>query len=135
MERIGASNPIDKTAAMVVSKGYQYEPDINASKVNPYDSELPLPTRVVSKAMTQSPYFTDLKGHKLGRLTVLGLSQDHKGLWIVRCQCGIYSARNKKSLLNSKNINDRCNRCNHLALLKRKDQFGVTRKPLKIADF
>lgn len=116
MEDIIARVPINKTAAIVVSKGFRYAPD---KKVLTHDSESPHKTTRVTIAMLGNPAFTDLRGAVFGRFVVVGLAAEFKGRWVVRCVCGRYSTRRKKAILNPQNADDRCEHCRHLAYLQR----------------
>ena len=132
MNKIGASDPVNKTAALVVSRGYQYEPD---KKVKTHDSDHPLPIRRVTRLERRYHAFLDLTGRNFGRFTVIGLSQDHAGSWVVRCQCGRYTTRKKKAILNPENTQDRCEYCRHLAFLRRRETYRRTGKDRDIREF
>lgn len=63
------------------------------------------PTRVIPNGTI------DLTGMTKDRLTVVGLSQNKLGKWVVRCTCGTYEFRKAKSLHNMNIVNDCCNNC------------------------
>lgn len=87
--------PYDKTASMVAGKGvhFEWEPS-NAGKVH---SSEPLTTRLPNQNELMHASFRDLKGIKIGRLTVMGIAADvisSSGQnWVVRCVCGAYETR------------------------------------------
>ncbi|KJS40374.1 MAG: hypothetical protein VR70_05915 [Rhodospirillaceae bacterium BRH_c57] len=109
--------PTNKTAAMVMAKGFEYQPD---KKINtPHHWDAPQQVRPVPKN-TQ-----DLTGLRVGRLRVIGLLID-KPLWLVRCDCGKYEARRSKSLKNERNSGDRCEICRHHNYLMMADEFRRT---------
>lgn len=118
MSEIDPSNPVDKIAAMVVSK-------VNHSVVrfNPGHqvySMTPLPIR-------QFPGFKqhDLTGRKSGRYTVIGcaifvpknhLTSTNNIRWVVKCSCGRYGHLTTKGVKNN-SPNTMCSECsktNHL---------------------
>ena len=131
MKDIHARAPINKLAAIVVCKGVHFIPH---KKVNTNDSELPLVTTPITSAMRHNSSFEDLTGRRIGRFTVLGLSKDFGGTWVVRCDCGTYSTRKKKAILNTANEQDRCEHCRHLAYLQREEFFRRTAKHLDIKE-
>ena len=116
MEKIGTSTPVNKCAALVTGKGYQYIPD---KKIQTSDSDTPIPTRDATDTEKKNPVFQDLTGC----------------LWVVRCQCGTYSKRRKKAILNPENVQDRCEQCRHLAFLRRTDVYLRTGKNPDIRNF
>jgi len=90
--RNGNESPINKTAAIVVSKGFSYETKTIHSLV--LFSENPLKTVPPPK----HDNFIDLTGAMFGRFTVIGWSYDKKKKWVVRCSCGNYEVRTKKCI-------------------------------------
>ncbi len=110
--------PVNKTAAIVVSKGVEY---VAPKKVLTGDSDVPMPTRRPPKDAL------DLSGVRRCRLVVIGLSSDVAGKWVCRCDCGTYVYRSAKAIKNERN-NDRCEQCRHLAHLRRTDEFRRTGK-------
>lgn len=114
MDKIIASVPIDKTAALVTGKGYQYTPD---KKVLTADQSFPIPTRSVAKNMP------DLTGLRCGRLVVIGLARDTAKRWVVRCDCSTFTLRTAKAIRNPANGGDKCEHCRHLDHLKERAEF------------
>lgn len=126
--------PMNKTAALVVSKGFEYTPDLKKS--DQVESKLPLETKPITDSEKGSSEFEDLTGFKIGRFTVMGRNAVGRGRgWVVRCNCGNYAIRTKKSIQNEKNYGDRCQECRHLAQLKRKDHYRRTGKESCSNDF
>lgn len=95
---IAPLSPFDKTASMVAGKGehFHWEP-FQEGKIHSAD---PLPVRPPTVQEAGQPCFVDLKGVKIGRFTVQGLSADivsSRGAnWVVRCVCGAYETRKAK---------------------------------------
>ena len=110
VDKILTRVPINKTAAIIVSKGENYIPN---KKIANIDSDLPIPIKKVPKEAE------NIIGHKQGRLTVIGFSKDFNGRWVVKCLCGRYTVRSKKALMNPANINDCCEHCRHFNFLKK----------------
>jgi hypothetical protein len=120
MKDIASRKPINKTAAVVVSRGFNYKPD---KIVQTNDSDMPIATRTITKKELSNECFVNLTGVRFGRFSVVGVARDLKGCWVVRCDCGTYSTRKSRAIKNEKNIQDRCEHCRHLAHLKRNDQY------------
>ena len=113
MEEIAKRSPIDKTAALVVSRGVSYE---SGKVILTKESISPFP-------MKKTPSDTVcLIGVRRCRLVVLGMAAEHTGQWVCRCDCGVYVLRKSKALRNEAN-KDRCEECRHLAHLKRQEEF------------
>jgi hypothetical protein len=90
--------PSDKVAGRVSSKGEHFEWAPNQpTKVHSAD---PLPIRMPTPHELGQPTFIDLKGQRIGRLAVLGISAafvSTAGMnWVVRCVCGSYETRKAK---------------------------------------
>ncbi|MCK5612533.1 hypothetical protein KAR91_62255 [Candidatus Pacearchaeota archaeon] len=122
MDKFITKKPINKTAALVVGKGYEYTPD---KKIQTADQDTPIPTKPILKNQL------DLTGYKVGRLTVIGLSdKKHKkyALWVARCDCGVYTERRAKTIRNEANSDDCCELCRHLNKLKRDERRRRTGK-------
>jgi hypothetical protein len=111
MKDVYTLSPINKTAAIVTSKGFSYTSSKKPG--NPWDSKNPIPIDSTKKS--------DLLGLRAGRLLVLGYAENGNGRLVVRCDCGVYTMRKEKALKNPKNKKDRCEECRHLAYLKRDD--------------
>jgi hypothetical protein len=107
--------PVDRTAAIVVSKGERHEPFGKAAVVHIFHSEV-CPAIVPDKSLRLTS--ANLTGIKFGRFTVIGMSRDIKGQentggrWVVRCSCGDYEVRTAKSIKNPNNKDDMCRICN-----------------------
>lgn len=127
----GNTTPINKTAALVIGKGFHYEPN---KKVQTIESKNPLPTRDAYYQEIYSPTFTNCTGIKIGRLTVIGIYSRSKG-WVCRCDCGMYCVRRQKAILNKNNTQDRCEECRHLAFLKKDEKYRRTGKDVDINDY
>lgn len=120
--------PVDKKAAMVVSKGFQYKPKKN---VRDLDSDYPIPVRALPD---NNPNFQDLTGFRFGRLRVIGLAKDYKQKWVCRCDCGKYTLRKSKAVKNPENYGDRCDLCQHHAFLIKTRRWKETGKDLDQRD-
>ena len=133
MENIAVRVPVNKTAAMVVGKGFCFE---SKKKIQTQESDFPFPLVMDFEG-------EDITSKKTGRLTVIGLLDDglsiNNGLmnrkWVTKCVCGKYVIRRGRALLNPKNTQDRCERCRELAFLKREDVKRRTGKNVDINDF
>lgn len=122
--------PSDKVAGRVSAKGEHFEwaPKL-AGKVH---SAEPLAIRAPTPQQIANPEFVDLKGVKIGRLTVLGMAAEifsSAGTnWVVRCVCGAYETRKAryiKACKGGKNPGDgepMCDWCNKT----RKLQLGFS---------
>lgn len=132
MKDLHARKPINKTAAIVISRGVHYEPN---KIVQTNDSDLPIATRPITKEEFKQQCFVNLTGFRVGRLSVIGVARDFKGKWVVRCDCGIYSTRRAKSIKNPENVQDRCEHCRNLAFLKRNEHWRKTGKVSDIREF
>lgn len=124
--------PIDRVAARVIGKGYQYTPQC---KGQPVDSDLPIQVMAITNVIHNRQGFTDLTGQRIGRLTVLGMSSQTPNRWVCRCDCGRYTQRTAKAIKNPENSQDRCSHCKHLAFLKREDERRSTGKHVDIRKF
>lgn len=124
--------PIDRVAARVVGKGVHWTPN---KKVQTADSETPLP---IADLRTLDPQVKKISqkviGTRCGRLTILGLSAEKRGRWVVRCQCGMFTLRTFKALNNPKNNTDCCEQCRHLLHLKRSEIHRRTGKDVNWED-
>jgi hypothetical protein len=124
MNNLHAKAPVDKMTAIVTyAKGVNFEPN---KKVLNRDNEFPIKIRKIGKKPSKNKDFKNLTGIKFGLFTVIGIAEEYKGAWVVRCNCGRYSTRTKKAILNEKNNQDRCEHCRHLVFLKRNDFHRAT---------
>ena len=127
----GHEKPVNKTAAIVTSKGFEY---VSSKLIRIKESKNPIKLKKIPDSYFLSDSFNDLTGRRRGRLTVLGLSAVGKG-WVVRCDCGVYTIRKAKAILNENNEQDRCEECRHLAHLKRNEYRLRTGKCKDINEF
>lgn len=125
------STPINKTAALVVGKGVNYN---CPKKVQTVESKTILAFRTVSTNDATKNGFINCTGLSIGRLKVLGIYKNGSG-WVCRCICGTYCVRRQKAILNKNNTQDRCEECRHLAYLKRAEYIRRTGKDKDINDF
>lgn len=107
--------PVNRTAALVVSRGEHFEPEVDTSKM--VYSDTPLPIKRPTNAAKSNPAYKDLTGLRNGRLTVMGLYAGGKGRWVVRCACGKYEVRTAKAVKNIAN-NDMCSFCHAVERIK-----------------
>lgn len=114
LDKVITSDPVDRTAAIVTSKGVQYDN----------------PKRIVQRHWETAPAILqvergehDLRGLTFGRFTVVGKFQRKSGgkpaLWLVRCACSHYETRRAKAINNPSNKGDCCDRCRQLLYAKR----------------
>jgi hypothetical protein len=129
LDRIPASVPVNRQAAVVIGKGVHWEPA--KTLIQPWDAwqETPLPIFPLTSSGA-----VNLAGLRVGRLTVLGFGGSggkgisHRGRWVVRCTCGMYG-HHKAKFLRSENakISAMCPKCHYLVKLK------AGRVPLKVS--
>jgi hypothetical protein len=125
-DKLLTSRPVNRAAARVLGGGVHYEPD---KMVVQRHWTAPPPIKPISAKNRMSPNFVDLYGVSFGRFKVIGYlgklsaSKKAKALWLVRCACGDYESRSANSIQNSENHGDRCEKCRHLAFLKRREVF------------
>lgn len=114
-DRIGASYPVNKQAALSSSKGFDYTP----SKIVT-NAEWDFPPNLKPTLSNQF----DLAGIRKGRLVVIGVleikktSKHNRATWVCRCDCSRYVARTAKAINNPENKEDRCSLCKHTAFLQ-----------------
>lgn len=97
--------PVDKTAALVASKGTRVE--FQGKFTRPLLEKCP---RVWSN-VKQRCVTDDLTGRRFGRMTVIGLSKERPKLWACRCSCGLFEFRKAKAIKNPTNTWDCCEKC------------------------
>lgn len=113
-EKLAASAPVNKQAALSSSKGFQYTPS-KVVLVQEWDA----PPKLKEPLKSQ----LDLRGRRKGRLVVIGLLADFaankatRATWVCRCDCGRYTSRKAKSINNPRNEGDRCELCRHARFL------------------
>ena len=125
---LGCLNPIDKKAK-IVSEGVGESYDFREEKiVQTADSEMEIEFvtkpdlhHVKGREELRS-IINKLVGVKFGSFTVLGLARyiakKSKAKWVVRCNCGMYTLRTAKAIMNEKNNADCCERCRHIAYIR-----------------
>ena len=117
-----ASAPLNATAAGVVS---EHVPEYHYTPAFPHHWETPPETK---------PFPADSQialGHEIGRLKVvgyLGRNESKGARYLVRCKCGRYEPRYKKSLTNPANAGDKCHACQLLDILRNRHKFLTTKK-------
>ena len=126
--------PVNKTAALVTSKGTHYEMKVK-SQVPEYIGP---PAMLPRNKLPIAPSLTDLTGRKKGRFTVVGMAAEGKGKWVVRCVCGTYTIRSSQSVKSvDKNPLahfDACRECMNLAYLKREEIYRRTGKDANLSE-
>ena len=122
-----ARRPVDKKAALVISRGAHF---VSAKQYGCLVSDTPPPSVPRPLAVP------DLAGKRFGRMTVVAYcgrvkKQSSGGhfktffYWSVRCDCGKYSMRRHRSILRPTNDRDACEECRHLDFLKRRSAEGA----------
>lgn len=123
-DKLLASRPVNQAAARVMGRGVHYEPD---KVIAQRHWTAPPATTAPTAAMLVNPCFVNLSGVTFGRFKVIGLlpksNPKGKALWLVRCACGDYESRGSKAICNPENRGDRCDKCRHLAQLKRREVY------------
>jgi hypothetical protein len=123
--------PINKTAAIVISKGFEYKSKIknlNNESKNPLEIKLPTTKNKNNKN------FIDFTGFRFARFTVIGMSTAPYR-WVVRCDCGVYCIRKRRAINNPENVQDRCLECKHLAHIKKRYSYIATGRNQDIRNF
>lgn len=113
--RNGNDKPINRTAALVMSKGVHHEVQIGCGNA---EWEIP-------------PIFhpSPLKGLRNGRITVIGQLEENKpSKLLCKCVCGRYVMRTAKGMKRFKENPDVCSKCYGLALMKRNEHHRRTGK-------
>ena len=114
MDKIFTSVPVNETAARVVAKGVNWEPQ---KKIQVVEQDTPLPIK------NPPPNIENVTGVRFGRFVVIGYSKNAGGKWVCRCDCGRYALRRTRAVKNADNSQDRCELCRHLAYVKRADAW------------
>ena len=128
----GHEKPVDRVAARVVfARGESYEFKESEGAVNLY---LPIPVRPFTSAELGTASFTDLRGRKFGRLTVIGIAAEVSGRWVCKCLCGIYVLRAGKAI-KAAAPDACCSQCYLRASAKRNEHFRKTGKYLDHLEF
>ena len=121
-DKLLASRPVNQAAARTMGRGVHYEPDKIIIQCH-----WTAPPATISVSQVTDLRFIDLSGVKFGRLTVIGYlgkpNPKKSARWLVRCACGDYESRASKAIRNPENRGDRCDKCRHLAFLKRREIY------------
>lgn len=128
--REGHAKPVNRTAALVVSRGESFDFVVSCGAVN---SNAPMPIRDPSAGELKTKFFKDLSKTVFGRLTVLGISELVNKRWVCRCVCGIYVLRSS-SAIKAGASDACCDQCYLLAVSKRNEytrRTGKTDKPTR----
>lgn len=107
-------NPINSTAARVVSKGVQYVPN---KKLTFEIWDTPPPTIPVPS------FVKDLIGTRQNRMQIigyLGKGNKDKQIMLARCDCGKHEKRIASTWRKMRAIDDCCQICRHVDFLKHK---------------
>lgn len=107
--------PVDLTAALVVSRGIRYEPRGRVLNAH-FDIQPPIITYRKHRELRPTD---NLTGRKRGRLTVVGKARDVLARWVVRCACGKFEYRTAKAIKNRANNEDACEYCRKVMVAKR----------------
>ena len=104
--------PVDRVAARVIQSGVHYAPKIHPSQGEIWDS--PPATMAVPEHLQR------WLGTKHGRIVVVGLMGRNAAgwKWLVRCDCGLYTARKHKKI-NKHHSDMGCPNCYIIAQKKR----------------
>ena len=116
------SKPIDKQTTIVISPNVKNWFIPKKRIGSQFISKIPISTiRFKDHAKTG----IDLTNKRIGRFTVIGfLGKKNKkkpGNWLVKCDCGLYTIKNSKTLRLQKDKESKmCLYCEHLEYLKEK---------------
>ena len=117
--------PVDRVARRVTAKGEHWEPMMTRNwRECPKTMENP-PAEYDPRPI-KAP---DITGVRRGRMTAVRhykTAHADKGLWLVRCDCGLYEFRRWKKWLNHFNALDACSRCDE-AHFVRTGEYLVTK--------
>ena len=124
-DKIAASAPVNKTAAVSTSRGSHWEPKV---KLNDwYPDPLPLQGAEQGMGRSHNAEFIDFTGQVVGRLAVIGLvvkaNPKRPARWLCKCKCGDYCTRTSKSLrigmAGGNSFIPMCGRCDYQGKLSR----------------
>ncbi len=99
--------PLNAQAAKVMRPGVTYEP----SRYMPTENRDQRAAPAVRHPDAVKKHLRPLIGFSYARVTIIGLSADDEGQWVVRCRCGLFGFRSFSEIANLKNDQDSCNRC------------------------
>ena len=119
MKLIAASEPINRTAAIVISKGVGFETNISKDTIN---LEVKPAIKAVTKSDLNDSLFKSIITARFGRFSVIGVSAEYAKRWVIRCDCGRYEFITAKAILNPLNKRDRCKHCMELYSIQRKSE-------------
>ena len=114
IDRLVSSIAVDGKAARVTGRGVHYDPQMR-----------PHATKAL---IGMPPILRPVKaGQKMGRWTIIGLAAESPttsakkpdSLFVVKCVCGRYGLRRKKSLGLARKRNEGCPECKHFQFVKR----------------
>lgn len=97
-----ASTPLNSTAGKVTARGEHWVPQTPMPPGLLHWKSPPPMKQFVSNP--QDNTYSDLKGNRFGRFTVLGILDDDGGgknrgaRWVCRCDCGDYEAKTTKAI-------------------------------------
>lgn len=117
--RIITSVPANAQAARQMGRGVEWTPQRNFNDVLGL-APPEMRGEAFFREQRNNPAWKDLRGQKVGRLTVIGLTvkkySDGSPRWVCRCACGFYVERKGKTIV--KKLNDRCAQCNYVQYLR-----------------
>ena len=122
LSRIIASKPANKGVAMAMSGGAHFDDTVGMS---PGQRHFEAPCPLVDPCdYPVAPSFADLRGYRMGRVIVIGLttgitSSGGKALWLVRCECGDYEVRTSKAIKANACPDHCCGECSYNRKIKR----------------
>lgn len=123
LDRIFASAPVNRQAALVVARGGEHFEGKYTSSRDTWTAPKPV-------FPFPGPRQEDLTGRLYGRMTVIGyLGNDNskaQARWLVRCVCGNYEKRTTRAVRNPANVGDRCQPCSYLRYIQRRAVFDRT---------
>ena len=117
--RIITSAPVNAQAARQMGRGEEWTPQRQFTEVLGL-APPEMRDEAFFREKSLQPDFKDLRGQKVGRLTVVGLTVkqygDKRPRWVCRCACGFYVERKSKTI--AQKLNDRCAQCEYVRLLR-----------------
>ncbi len=137
-DKIAASAPINKTAALSTARGSEWTPATR--RTDWYPEPLPLQTVDERRSKARNPEFVDFTGVEIGRLVVIGLvdkgemNGKRPSSWLCKCKCGCYCTRTSKSLrvglAGGNSFIPMCGRCDYQGKLARGWTPNLKNKPV-----
>ena len=118
-DRIAASAPVNRQAAMSASKGEHFKPAVSFTQVMHASSP---PLRAVPV------HLEDLTGVTYGRLRVIGLREKERHTrWVCRCACGNHVERSSKSV--KARVDGECPECGYTRKMREGLLRGMKNNP------